>query len=328
MRPIGLLAVAVAIVCLLPVTVGAQEPGGGRVFDVDRNPAPHLRPATPEVAEAQPDSGKSRFDEPSESAPLFPPPGIFAGTGDFGAAVTNPAVTVSEYLGTARQMFSGMPVWGAAYFESNRIVWFTTSSADDTDEDGSQLMAWEGGVPAFECILTTGGVPIRVDGLAADPATGTLFMAHQFGDTVGPAGIYAGVTCTDIALLVDLPGSEISGIAYDPVSTTLYGVDDASAQLVSIDTTTGVLTPIAAYPGGVTDIDGLAYGEGRLYLVPDDPTSGGILVYDLGTASYLDPLPAPWMNPDTFSGAAFVPGSIWGDGFESGDLSAWSSSDP
>jgi len=136
------------------------------------------------------------------------------------------------------------------------------------------------------------------------------------------------LTCTDIALLVDLPGSEISGIAYDPVSTTLYGVDDASAQLVSIDTTTGVLTPIAAYPGGVTDIDGLAYGEGRFYLVPDDPTSGGILVYDLGTASYLDPLPAPWMNPDTFSGAAFVPGSIWGDGFESGDVSAWSTSKP
>ena len=204
MRPIGWLAVAVAVVYLLPVTVGAQEPGGDRVFDVDRNPAPHLRSATLEVAEAQPDSGKSRFDEPSESAPLFPPPGIFAGTGDFGAAVTNPAVTVSEYLGTAREVFSGIPVWGAAYFESNKTVWFTSSSVDGGDEDGSQMFAWTGGLPVPFCTLTAGASPIRVDGLAADPATGTLFMAHQFGDTVGPAGIYAGVTCTDIALLVDL----------------------------------------------------------------------------------------------------------------------------
>ena len=147
MRPIGLLAVAVAIVYLLPVTVRAQEPGGDRVFDADRNPAPHLRSATLEVAEAQPDSGKSRFDEPSESAPLFPPPGIFAGTGDFGAAVTNPAVTVSEYLGTAREVFSGIPVWGAAYFESNRTVWFTTSSADDTDEDG--MGGWGPGIRVY-----------------------------------------------------------------------------------------------------------------------------------------------------------------------------------
>ena len=126
-------------------------------------------------------------------------------------------------------------------------------------------------------------------------------------------------------LLVDLTGTEISGIAYDPVSTTLYGVDDASAQLVSIDTTTGVLTPIAAYPAGATDIDGLAFGEGKLYLVPDGPGQGGVIfVYDVGTATFQDPLPAPWMNTDTFSGAAFVPGSIWGDGFESGDFTSWS----
>jgi len=155
-----------------------------------------------------------------------------------------------------------------------------------------------------------------------------MFMAHQFGDVAGPAAIYSGPDCVDLVQLVAIPDGVIGGIAYDPVSQTLYGVQDSAEILVSIDTTSGVITTIAAYPTGVTDIDGLAYDDGKLYLVPDDPTSGGIFVYDLSAGSYLDPLPAPWMNADTFSGAAFVPGSIWGDGFESGDVSAWSRSTP
>jgi len=494
MKRLSFLVAVVALVLLLPIAVGAQERGGGRVFDVDPNPAPRLRAAPQETPQAQPDSGKRRFDAPFEAHPdpalpfqlvrdggfedgtpnpnwteastnfgsplctvancgtgtgtgphsgswwawfggiaaaetasveqqvlgdpnqvctlsfwleipaasgngvdfmnvllggqgvfsvlesapgyptyaevrldvsdiidgtsqllrfestitgtdvtnffvddvslgcepfpLFPPPGLFSGAGDFIGTVVNPAYTVSTYLGSARGLFAEIPVWGAGYFESVGFLYFTTSTADVSDTDGSQMMFWAGGLPTPFCTLTTGGNPLRVDGLAADEASGIFFMAHQFGDATGPAGIYAGPNCIDISFLVALPEGGVSGLAYDAGSMTLYGADDSSAQIISIDLTTGILTPITAYPGGVFDVDGLAFGEGRLYLVPDGPGQGGIWVYDVGSASYLDPLPSPWMNTDNFSGAVFVPGSLWGDGFESGDVSAWSTSKP
>lgn len=492
MKHLGFLVTAVAIVFLLPATIGAQERAGGRVFDVDPNPAPRLQAAPQETPQAAPDSGQRRFDAPSEGVPgpalpfellrdgsfedgtpnpnwteastnfgsplctiglcgtgtgtgphsgdwwawfggiaaaetasveqdvlgdpnqvctlsfwleipaasgngtdfmnvllggqpifsvlenapgyatysevrldvsdvvdgmsqalrfestisglpaitnffvddvslgcepypIFPPPGIFSGTGAFGGSVVNPAYTVNEYVGFARGLFAGIPVWGAGYVESNRTTFFTSSSIDGTDVDGSQMMIFTGGLPLPFCTLTTGGNPLRVDGLAFDPPTGNFFMVHQFADAAGAAGIFAGPDCSNIVPVVPLPDGAVSGIAYDAVSMTLYGADDPSGQIVSINTTTGTLTPIVAYPAGATDIDGLAFGEGKLYLVPDGPGQGGVIfVYDVGTATFLDPLPAPWMNTDVFSGAAFIPGSIWGDGFESGDFMSWS----
>ena len=264
-----------------------------------------------------------------EPFPIFPPPGLFSGTGSFDGFVVNPAYTVNEYLGSARGLFAEIPVWASGYFGSVGVLYFTTSTADVSDTDGSQMMFWGGGLPTPFCTLTTGGNPLRVDGLAADPATGNFFMAHQFGDATGPAGIYAGTNCTDIVFLVALPDGGVSSLAYDTGSMILYGADDNSGQIISINTTTGTLTPIVAYPGGATDIDGLAFGEGKLYLVPDGPGQGGVIwVYDVAGATYLDPLPTPWMNTDIFSGAVWIPGSIWGDGFESGDVLDWSSSTP
>jgi len=120
MRHIGLLAAAVAVVSLLPATVGAQEGFGGRVFEIDPIPG-------------------------------SPPPGLFTGTGDFNGTVTNPAYTVSEYLGSARALFADIPVWSAAYVESTNTMFFTTSISDPGDEDGSQMFAWTGGLPVPFC---------------------------------------------------------------------------------------------------------------------------------------------------------------------------------
>ena len=56
----------------------------------------------------------------------------------------------------------------------------------------------------------------------------------------------------------------------------------------------------------MTDIDGVAVGGGKIYLVADEP--GTIQVYNLITASYQSPIGSPFANGETFSaGAAYMP---------------------
>jgi hypothetical protein len=64
------------------------------------------------------------------------------------------------------------------------------------------------------------------------------------------------------------------------------------------------VTLIAPYPDGQTDIDGLAIGEGRAYLLVDEP--GSIYVWDFGGATYVAPLNNPWTESETFAGAAWL----------------------
>ena len=59
---------------------------------------------------------------------------------------------------------------------------------------------------------------------------------------------------------------------------------------------------------GETDIDGLAFDNGRLYLITDEP--GNIYVYNLGTGSYETPLTNPWTTSEVFSGAGAGTGLV------------------
>ena len=70
----------------------------------------------------------------------------------------------------------------------------------------------------------------------------------------------------------------------------------------------GTVTNVAAYPDPAeTDIDGLAVGDGRAYLIPDDDSPGLIYVYDFASGSFVTPLTAPWgATADTFSGGGIM----------------------
>ena len=70
----------------------------------------------------------------------------------------------------------------------------------------------------------------------------------------------------------------------------------------------GSTTLVVAYPGGETDIDGLAYGEGKLYLITDEP--GDIYVYNVGTASWDTPIANPWTSIGIFCGGSYGQGLV------------------
>jgi hypothetical protein len=63
------------------------------------------------------------------------------------------------------------------------------------------------------------------------------------------------------------------GLAFDPVSGTLFGSDPAGANLVTIDTATGAATPVG--PLGFTDVSGIAF----------DATTSTLFGVDNGTTS-------------------------------------------
>ncbi|MCA9278075.1 MAG: hypothetical protein H6815_04710 [Phycisphaeraceae bacterium] len=105
---------------------------------------------------------------------------------------------------------------------------------------------------------------------------------------------------------------DIGGIDFDEATGKLYGTNDATSAgsgsgLYEIDVNAQTMTKIADYPNivaGANDIDGLAIGNGKAYLVPDEPGSLG--VFDLATMTYESPIANPWTTGEVFSGAAFA----------------------
>ena len=97
-----------------------------------------------------------------------------------------------------------------------------------------------------------------------------------------------------------------SGIDTDPVSGKIYGADDGNAKIVEINVVTNSVTAVADYPMGIVDVDGVAVGNGKIFLVTDEP--GFIHIYDLATKSYNNPILSPFGATDLFSaGAAYMP---------------------
>lgn len=214
-----------------------------------------------------------------------------------------------------------IPIWGATYDVENFRVLYTTSVGST---NGDQLWEWptDQDMPNLLGTITEGGLAQRIDGLAM--SGGVLY------------GSYAGGTAEDGLWTIDLNtlvgtnvfafADSVSGIDADPDTGVIYGVDDTLGQIVTIDPVGQTITPVAAYPIGQTDIDGVAVGYGKVFLVPDEP--GSIHVYDIATATYDPPIPNPWTSADTFSGAAVLVNPIFTDGFESGDAGRWTFSTP
>lgn len=157
-----------------------------------------------------------------------------------------------------------------------------------------------------------------INGLAFDSNTGTLYGVDDFQSTTGggPEGIYSiNLATGETTLVVDLSvGSyfnwQIRGIDFNPVDNLLYAVNVDSTPngigLFSIDVNgAGTISPVVTLTG--TNKTGLAIGDNKAYIVPDDGPND-IEVYNLGTGLFETPITGvPWNSSELDNGAGWAP---------------------
>lgn len=132
--------------------------------------------------------------------------------------------------------------------------------------------------------------------LAWDPVNSRLIGSDCFHSTtgLGEEGFWVIDVNTGVAtplFLLDATqrtNYDFRGLDYNPVDGLFYAVDEATAGsfsgLCSIDLNgTNAIVNIAAYPPGITDIDGIAVGNDRAYYIKGDP--GDVGVRNIGTAT-------------------------------------------
>jgi len=235
------------------------------------------------------------FAGTSPAAVDFP---LFAGLDD----ITVPAFRIDPATNQFSSVFDGVEVWGAAYDYNNDQVYVS---------DAVDLYVWAVGSPApifMSTISDTTGTNVSMEGLAY--FDGTLY-ASKVGSTGEGEGIYTvdlnNFQATRVITYTDSSQTTISGLDADPATGQLYGTNDNSALrgLVQIDMD-GTVTVITPYVGAETDIDGLAVGGGRAYLIADDQTPPWFEVWDFGTASWTTPVSTPFTTTEVFAGGAWI----------------------
>jgi hypothetical protein len=310
------LAATIATLCAAdPAAIAAQDdPESLGEQDLarlaERRPGPAWTPGP--LLPALDDAATASGAGPSGSLPE----GVLIGVDDVAVSVH----VVDPVSAAATPVFSGTQVWGAAYVAGPGAGLVFTNN-------GSQLNVSAGAVPPVPCCtLSIDGVsPASAVGMAWDPLQQRLLFSRNIGSEEIHALTYSPTLCTAAPICTMVPvaapvaaTADLDGLAFAPETGTLYASNDTAALrgVVSVDLGTGALTVVAPYPAGQTDIDGLAYHAGRLYLVTDEP--GDIFVYDLAQAAYVTPLANPWTTSEVFSAGAFVGfDSIFANGFES-----------
>jgi hypothetical protein len=169
---------------------------------------------------------------------------------------------------------------------------------------------------------------IGITGLAYDTTRNILYGTNAFGDE----GFYTiDLTTAEPTFLLnyeDLATGtstfQIDGIDYDPSSDTIFFADDDATGGRGLYSAPGSdptnITFLAAYPDGVTDVDGLGAGDGRVYLLSDSPegNGGNHFVYDVASDTFSVYAESPYdarplsslglVNPS--GGGAFAPSLI------------------
>lgn len=241
--------------------------------------------------------------------------GVFIGVDD----IAIPTYVVDTVSAAATPVFSGFQVWAAAYVQgpAGGSIFFSS---------GSVLNVSLGGAPPSACCgLSIDGVnAASVVGMAWDPLQQRFLFSRNIGTEEIYALPYSPTLCTAAPLCTISPVAapvaasvDLGGLAFAPDTATLYATNDAAALrgIVRVDLVTGDVVVVAPYPVGQTDIDGLAYHAGRLYLVTDEP--GDIFVYDLALPGYVAPLANPWTTAEVFSAGAFIVfDTIFANGFD------------
>lgn len=288
-----LVVLSVVLMCSVSVVAIAQEDSAETLREQQLAREAELNAAPAGTIAMSPEAGTT-----DGSAGL-----LFVGVDDANVST----YTIDPIDNTTTPQFTGTAVWGAGIIPAGNpgdaVVYIA---------GGTSLYRWPAnGVPELCCTLTYQGSSSSMVSATYDPGGGRLLFTKNISvEAVYALPVVAAScppACDVTQEIVYSSTLDIGGLALDTSTGFLYGTNDSGTSIVQINND-GTTTNIAAYPAGETDIDGLAYGNGKLYLVIDQP--GNIYVYDIASGLYETPLVNPWTSSETFSGAAFGTGMI------------------
>lgn len=216
------------------------------------------------------------------------------------SATTNTMWHINVTNNVATPLLTGANAiaWGMAYNPgSNTLYW----------NNGGQLRS-----AAFNIGGLTPSAPVSMtfNGSAANVTGMAWYQGRLVGyRSVTLPGIYE-INPNDgvMSLLWATPASTDFG-GLDSDGSRLYGLNDGTGLqgrgLYEINPGAGMATFIVGYPGGDTDIDGLAIGNSRAYWV-NDVGAQPILVYNLTTNAFEPNMPSPFGTGGIFSAGAWI----------------------
>jgi hypothetical protein len=233
-----------------------------------------------------------------------------------------PIWDIDPTTNVASQYLAGFGANAMAVDEASQTLYFMPNTVT--------LYRWSYGTPGAVPVLigntrTASSTPFAsITGLAF--GGGKLYGSRTLGSTADPEGFYE-VSTTDafITLRYSIAtasnGSspyDFGGFDYDAGTGKFYGISDftvsgtGNAGIYEVDPVGQTLTLIGGPPSSadpIPDIDGLAAGAGKVYLVEDRAvqTGGRIHVFNLATRQYETPLLTPWFFNETFASATYSP---------------------
>jgi len=205
---------------------------------------------------------------------------------------------------------SAQKPWGMAADNVNNILYWN-NGGNLYSASYSSLLA--GTAAPTPLAMTFNSASVNFVGLAYNPNTGMLLGTRN----IATEAVYEINPLTGVATQIYVYSSsyDFGGLDYD--GGRLYGLTDAAPAgsvrgLYEIGLPAGPETFIHGYPGSETDIDGLAVGGGRAYMVSDGPntTQANFYVIDLASQTQVGTLPSPFTGSGTFSAGAYAPGLV------------------
>lgn len=253
----------------------------------------------------------------------------------FGTTTTNTSNPSAIYLNVTTGQTTTL--WNSA---SNKKV--NGLAADPVakrlySNDAARLNFWEYG--SLGTVPTYIGPLVRTDGVAFNAtgfsglafANGKLYGSTSFASNVYRRGIYEIPTVADVngrVIATQVWQEEVNsgvlqleGIDFNPADNLFYGVQLAdntatggtlTRGVFSIDVFgTGAFTKLAEFPAGGTRLDGLAVGDGKLWLTQQNAANSAVEIfpYDLASGTYGSMISfALTDGTNRASGATWAPG--------------------
>jgi hypothetical protein len=226
---------------------------------------------------------------------------------------SEPIWAVDVVTNQATPVLSGFGAVAMAVDGNTNTLYFMTNTVT--------LYKWDLDTPLTPPTLVgttvnTAGQNLSLTGLAFDNATNKLYAARTLDSSSGPEGFYEVNPASGVSTLkfgVTATSFDFGGFDYNPQTGNFYANNDVGATgIYRVDFANNNVNFVAPYPqtsDNPPDIDGLAVGGGKIYMVEDRAvqTGGKVYVYNIATGAYEPVLQTPWFFNETFAGATYIP---------------------
>ena len=226
---------------------------------------------------------------------------------------SEPIWAVDVVTNQATPVLSGFGAGAMAVDGNTNTLYFMTNTVT--------LYRWDLDTPATPPTLVgttvnTGGANLSLTGLAFENSTGRLYASRTLDSSSGPEGFYEVNPNTGVSTLqfsVAASQYDFGGFDYDATTGNFYANSDVGAAGVyRVDFANNNVNFVTSYPAtsdSPPDIDGLAVGGGKVFLVEDRAvqTGGKVYVFNLATNTYEPALQTPWFFNEVFAGATYIP---------------------